>query len=74
MTEARIADGPLVPATETPAHGISFLLGLIWQVNDKLSFDVGVREARTSGHSVSELRAGLTVGFSPARRLSTPHQ
>lgn len=56
------------------AQTVSGLLGFIWQVNDKLSFDLGVREARTSGHSVNELRAGLTVGFSPAPRLSTPHQ
>jgi hypothetical protein len=42
---------------------VSGLLGAIWQVNDKLSFDVGFREALTNGHPVSEIRAGFTVGF-----------
>ena len=39
----------------------------IWQVNDKLSFDVGFRHAITNGSNVNEIRAGLTVGF--AREL-----
>jgi hypothetical protein len=41
----------------------SALAGAIWQVNDKLSFDVGVRFARVDGRPVQELRAGLTFGF-----------
>lgn len=45
------------------ARTVSGLVGAIWQVNDKLSFDVGFREARTGGHPVSEIRAGFTVGF-----------
>jgi hypothetical protein len=45
------------------ARTVSGLLGAIWQVNDKLSFDVGFREALTNGHPVSEIRAGFTVGF-----------
>src|SRR5689334_24768520 len=45
------------------ARTISGLVGAIWQVNDKLSFDVGFREALTGGHPVSEIRAGFTVGF-----------
>ena len=45
------------------AHTASGLIGAIWQVNDKLSFDVGVRHAITNGSSVNEIRAGLTVGF-----------
>jgi hypothetical protein len=45
------------------AETISALVGLIWQVRDTLSFDVGVRQALTNGRPVSELRAGLTVGF-----------
>jgi hypothetical protein len=44
------------------ARTVSGLLGAIWQVNDKLSFDVGLREALTNGHPVSEIRAGFTVG------------
>lgn len=41
----------------------SALIGAIWQVNDKLSFDVAVRQAWVDGRPVSELRAGLTFGF-----------
>jgi hypothetical protein len=39
---------------------VSALVGLIWQVNDKLSFDVAYRHALTNGHAVDEVRAGLT--------------
>jgi hypothetical protein len=39
---------------------VSGLVGLIWQVNDKLSFDVAFRHALTNGHAVNEVRAGLT--------------
>jgi len=45
------------------AHTLSGLVGAIWQVNDKLSFDVGFRHAVTNGSNVNEIRAGLTVGF-----------
>jgi len=45
------------------AHTLSGLVGAIWQVNDKLSFDVGFRHAITNGPNVNEIRAGLTVGF-----------
>jgi hypothetical protein len=45
------------------ARTVSGLIGAIWQVNDKLSFDVGLREALVNGHPVSEVRAGFTVGF-----------
>ena len=45
------------------AHTLSGLVGAIWQVNDKLSFDVGFRHAITNGSNVNEIRAGLTVGF-----------
>jgi hypothetical protein len=41
----------------------SALVGAIWQVNDKLSFDVAVRQAWVDGRPVNELRAGLTFGF-----------
>jgi hypothetical protein len=47
------------------AHTLSALIGAIWQVNDKLSFDVGFRHAITNGSNVNEIRAGLTVGFMP---------
>jgi hypothetical protein len=48
---------------------VSGLVGLIWQVSEDLSFDLGVRHALTNGHPLNEVRAGLTVGFSvlPAR-------
>jgi hypothetical protein len=36
---------------------ISGLIGLIWQVRDNLSFDVGLRHALPNGHSVNEVRA-----------------
>jgi hypothetical protein len=42
---------------------VSALIGLIWRVRDNLSFDVGMRRALTNGHSVNEIRAGLTFGF-----------
>jgi hypothetical protein len=45
------------------ANTVSGLVGAIWQVNDKLSFDVGFRQALTAGHPVSEIRAGFTIGF-----------
>ena len=42
---------------------ISGLVGLILRVRDNLSFDIGLRHALTNGHPVSEVRAGLTLGF-----------
>src|SRR6516225_195176 len=45
------------------AHTVSALVGAIWQVNDKLSFDVGFRHAITNGSNINEIRAGLTLGF-----------
>jgi hypothetical protein len=45
------------------AQTYSALVGAIWQVNDKLSFDVAVRYALVDGRPVSEFRAGLTFGF-----------
>jgi hypothetical protein len=39
---------------------ISGLVGLIWQVNDKLAVDAAFRHALTNGHPVNEVRAGLT--------------
>lgn len=52
------------------SHTISGLAGLIWQVRDDLSFDVGVRQAFTNGHRASEVRAGLTFGF-PLRPIGS---
>jgi len=41
----------------------SALVGAIWQVQDNLAFDVGLRYALVNGRPVSELRAGVTFGF-----------
>src|SRR5258705_11304241 len=43
---------------------VSGLVGLIWQVREDLSFDVGLRHALTDGHPVNEIRAGMTLAFS----------
>jgi len=45
------------------AETVSGLVGLIWQVSDKLSFDTAFRHALTNGHPVNEVRAGLTFAF-----------
>jgi hypothetical protein len=41
----------------------SALVGAIWQVNDKLAVDAGLRYALVNGRPVNELRAGVTFGF-----------
>ena len=43
---------------------VSGLLGTIWRVSDRLSLDAAVRLSRAGGVSTSEIRAGLTWGFS----------
>jgi len=50
---------------------VSGLAGLIWQVREDLSFDLGLRHALTNGRPVNELRAGMTVAFSVSS-LSRP--
>lgn len=47
----------------TQTETYSGLVGAIWQVQDKLSFDAGFRYALVNGHPVSEIRAGLTFAF-----------
>jgi hypothetical protein len=42
---------------------VSGLLGLIWQINDKLALDLAVRKALTGSEPVTEFRAGMTLGF-----------
>jgi hypothetical protein len=39
------------------------LIGAIWQVSYKLAVDIAVRDARVSGYSVNEFRAGVTFGL-----------
>lgn len=42
----------------------SKLIGAIWRVNEQLSFDIGVRQARTGNEPAHEVRLGLTWTFS----------
>ena len=41
----------------------SALIGAIWQVQDNIAVDFGMRGARVSGHTGGEIRAGLTFAF-----------
>ncbi len=43
---------------------VSGLLGTIWRASDRLSFDAAVRLARAGGVDTTELRLGVTWGFS----------
>lgn len=43
---------------------VSGLVGSIWRVSDGLSLDAGVRLSRAGGIDITEIRAGLTWGFS----------
>ncbi|WP_242393951.1 hypothetical protein [Anaeromyxobacter oryzisoli] len=43
---------------------VSGLLGAIWRVSDRLALDAAVRRARAGGTDTTELRVGLTWGFS----------
>ena len=45
------------------ARTVSGLVGAIWQVSDKLAVDIAVRDVRVNGHTVNELRAGVTFGL-----------
>jgi hypothetical protein len=69
-TDAAVADlgeletefGPAEPMRAGPlttAEMVSALAGAIWQVNDKLAFDIALRDARVNGHTV----AGITFGL-----------
>jgi hypothetical protein len=60
-------DWPVRPVAEVfyeresgVAETVSGLAGAIWQVNDKLAFDIALHDARVNRHTVNELRAGLT--------------
>ncbi len=61
---------PVRPALELIAvhsgNGASIhsaLAALIWRKRDNLSFDFGVRAARSADQNIHEIRAGLTSGF-----------
>jgi hypothetical protein len=62
-------DWPVRPVAEVfyerewgTAETVSGLAGAVWQVSDKLAFDIALRDARVNGHTVNELRAGVTFG------------
>jgi hypothetical protein len=50
------------PGTGAAAAVVS-LVGAIWQVSDKLAVGIAVRDPRVNGHTVIELRAGVTFGL-----------
>ena len=63
-------DWPVRPVAEVfserewgVARTVSGLVGAIWQVSDKLAVDIALRDARVNGHTVNELRAGVTFGL-----------
>jgi hypothetical protein len=41
----------------------SALVGAIWQVQDNVAVDFGLRGARTNGQTAGEIRAGVTFAF-----------
>ncbi len=41
----------------------SALIGVIWQVQDNIAVDFGVRGARINDHAAGEIRAGVTFAF-----------
>jgi hypothetical protein len=45
-------------------HAVAGLVGAIWQVRDKLSFDVALKHSVSNTGHADEVRAGLTFGFS----------
>jgi len=52
---------------------LSGLIGLIWQVQEDLAVDVGLRHALTNARPVNEIRAGVTFGFPVWRNATTKH-
>jgi len=45
----------------------SALVGAIWQVQDNIAVDFGLRGARTNGQTAGEIRAGVTFAFGVAK-------
>ena len=41
----------------------SALIGAIWQVQDNIAVDFGLRGARVNDHTMGEIRAGVTFAF-----------
>jgi hypothetical protein len=46
----------------------SALVGAIWQVQDNIAVDFGVRGARVNDHTAGEFRAGVTFAFGVTKR------
>ena len=64
-------DWPVRPVAEafyerefSVSESASMLVGVIWQARSNRSFDFGLRSATVNNRHVSEIRAGLTYGFS----------
>ena len=45
----------------------SALIGAIWQVQDNIAVDFGLRGARVNDHTMGEIRAGVTFAFGVTR-------
>ena len=45
----------------------SALVGAIWQVQDNIAVDFGLRGARINGQTAGEIRAGVTFAFGVTR-------
>jgi hypothetical protein len=63
-------DWPVRPVTEifyesdvSQLRTGSALIGAIWQVQDNIAVDFGLRGARTNGQTAGEIRAGVTFAF-----------
>jgi hypothetical protein len=46
----------------------SALIGAIWQVQDNIAVDFGLRGARVNEHAAGEIRAGVTFAFGVTKR------
>ena len=46
----------------------SALIGAIWQVQDNIAVDFGLRGARVNDHTMGEIRAGVTFAFGVTKR------
>jgi hypothetical protein len=63
VTRSHHGDGFIYEREWGVAETVSGLAGAIWQVSEKLAVDIALRDARVNGHSVYELRAGVTFGL-----------
>ena len=49
----------------------SALVGAIWQVQDNIAVDFGLRGARVNGQTAGEIRAGVTFAFGVTKEPDT---